>query len=73
MRMSSDDDPKGWRLEVDQECIDLYARLSEESRPLTLDECSQLMALVDAWRAHEHRKHVALMNALSKLEQQRRS
>ena len=58
---SSDEDPRSWRLEVPQERIDLYCEIKAEPRALTADEAEQLIELVDAWRAHEHRKHIALM------------
>jgi hypothetical protein len=53
-----------WRIDVPQDRIDLYLELSNEPLILTSDEAAKLIELVDAWRAFEHAKHVALMNAL---------
>jgi len=58
------DDPRNWRLEVPQDRIDLYRELSEQPRSLSADEAAMMVELVDAWRTHEHRKHIALMHAL---------
>jgi hypothetical protein len=62
-----DSDPANWRIDASQDCIDLYLELANEARALTAQEASMMVELVDAWRAHEHRKHIALMEALSKL------
>jgi hypothetical protein len=59
-----DDDPQDWRIDVPQNRIDLYLELKKQPRPLAAAEARMLVELVDAWRAHEHRKHVALMQAL---------
>jgi hypothetical protein len=63
-----EDDPRNWRLDVPEPCIDLYSELRERPRDLTAEEAQMLVALVDAWRAHEHRKHIALMAALAQRE-----
>ena len=55
------DDPRDWRLDTSQDRIDLYLELSEQPRALTAEEAGMLVDLVDAWRALEHRKHIALM------------
>lgn len=57
----TEDDPQDWRLDIPQDRIDLYLELSEQPRALTAEEASMMVDLVDAWRAHEHRKHIALM------------
>lgn len=64
---NDDPDPQNWRLHVDQRCIDLYRSVHDNPRPLTAEECAQLVELVDAWRSHEIRKHNALMAALAKV------
>lgn len=53
-------DPRDWRLDVEQDRIDLYLELRECPRALTEDEARMMVELVDAWRALEHRKHIAL-------------
>ena len=60
----SEDDPRNWRLEVSDEPIALYEQLVDRPRALSEAECRQLIDLIDAWRAHEHRKHIALMQCL---------
>ena len=60
--------PQNWRLDIDRSCIDLYLALHDAPRPLTADECQQMVDLVDAWRAAEHRTHIALMRALAGLD-----
>jgi hypothetical protein len=60
------DDPRNWRLEVAQDHTDLYMELKAHPRALTADEATMLVELVDAWRAHEHRKHIALMAAIDR-------
>lgn len=57
-------DPRTWRLDILPDRIDLYLNLKDEPRPLTSHEASMLVELIDAWRSHEHRKHLALMAAL---------
>ena len=54
------EDPSNWQLEIEQDRIDLYLELHERPRPLTEDEARMMVELVDAWRALEHRKHIAL-------------
>jgi hypothetical protein len=54
------DDPQHWRLDVSQGCLDLYRELSESPRSLNPSEARMMVELVDAWRALEHRKHMAL-------------
>jgi hypothetical protein len=61
----SEDDPRNWVLEIPDEPIALYEQLLDQPRPLTEAECRQVIDLIDAWRAHEHRKHIALMRCLS--------
>ena len=60
-------DPRTWTLDVDPACIDLYLDLSDEPRPLTAAEAQMMVDLVDSWRMHEQRKHMALMDALHQL------
>jgi hypothetical protein len=67
-----DDDPQDWRLDVPQDRIDLYLELKERPRSLAAAEARMLVELVDAWRAHEHRKHIALKEALRALNQSAR-
>jgi hypothetical protein len=43
--------------------IDLYRELADRPRALTADEATMMVELVDAWRALEHRKHIALEHA----------
>jgi hypothetical protein len=62
--MTEKDDPRDWRLDISERHLDLYSELSEHPRPLSQDEARMMVELVDAWRAHEHRKHIALMRAL---------
>ena len=62
------DNPQNWRLDVPQNRIDLYLELSDSPRPLSTEEAQMMVELVDAWRAGEHEKHIALMNALSSRE-----
>lgn len=57
-------DPRDWRLDVAESCIELYLELSERPRPIKRVETEMLLEVIDAWRAHEHRKHIALMRAL---------
>lgn len=54
------EDPSNWRLDVEQDRIDLYLELLERPRALSEDEARMMVELVDAWRAAEHRKHIAL-------------
>ena len=61
----SDDDPRSWKLDIPSDRIDLYSELSDELRPLTAQEAGMMVELVNAWRSHEHRKHIALMAALA--------
>ena len=58
------DDPRNWRLDIEDDRIDLYLELLERPRALTDDEARWMVELVDAWRAAEHRKYIALMRAL---------
>ena len=57
-------DPRNWRLSVSKAHLALYSELSKEPRDLTPSEARMMVELVAAWRAHEHRKHIALMAAL---------
>jgi hypothetical protein len=63
MPRADDDDPQNWRLDVPQDRIDLYLELANDPRPLTADEARMMVELVDAWRALEQRKHIALKHA----------
>jgi hypothetical protein len=54
------EDPGDWRLEVPQDRVDLYLELVAHPRPLTEKEAQMMVELVDAWRALEQRKHIAL-------------
>jgi len=54
------EEPSDWRLDVRQDRIDLYLELIECPRPLTEEEARMMVELVDAWRALEHRKQIAL-------------
>jgi hypothetical protein len=56
----SGEDPRDWQLEIEQDRIDLYLELHEAPRALTESEARVMVELVDAWRALEHRKHIAL-------------
>ena len=62
-----DADPRKWTLDVDRDCIDLYLSLLDEPRELTADEAKKMVDLVNAWRAGEHEKHIALMAALDQI------
>jgi hypothetical protein len=62
-----DSDPGSWKLDVDQASIDLYLSLLDASRALTADEATMMVDLVNAWRAHEHEKHIELMAALDEV------
>lgn len=62
--MKGEDDPRDWRLDISERHLDLYAELLEHPRPLSEVEARMMVELVDAWRAHEHRKHIALMAVL---------
>ena len=55
------EEPRNRRLEIEEDRIDLYLELLERPRALTEDEARKMVELVDAWRALEHRKHIALM------------
>jgi hypothetical protein len=59
----SSDDPQDWRLDIPMDRIDLYRELADRPRALTADETRMMIELVDAWRALEHRKHIALKHA----------
>jgi hypothetical protein len=59
----SSDDPQDWRLDIPMDRIDLYRELADRPRALTADEARMMVELVDAWRALEHRKHIALEHA----------
>lgn len=64
------------------EAIDLYLRLSNrllagdvpdaESPALNWREAALLIGLIDAWRSHEHRKHIALRHALERAQRRLR-
>jgi hypothetical protein len=61
-------DPRKWKLEVDQAAIDLYVTLLDAPRALSTDEAAMMVDLVNAWRAGEHEKHIALMAALAEIQ-----
>jgi hypothetical protein len=61
----TDDDPRNWRVGVSDAHLALYRELCRQPRDLTASEAAMMVELVDAWRAHEHRKHMALMVALA--------
>lgn len=61
-------DPADWRLDVPGDRIDLYRELADRPRSLTAAEAMMLVELVDAWRRLEHRKHIALGQALAALD-----
>jgi hypothetical protein len=63
MARADDDNPQNWRLDVPRDRIDLYLELATDPRPLTADEARMMVELVDAWRALEQRKHIALTHA----------
>lgn len=69
--LGRDPDPRNWKLDVDQAAIDLYVGLLGAPRALTTDETAMMVDLVNAWRAGEHEKHIALMAALSEVERLR--
>jgi hypothetical protein len=58
-------DPRNWGLDIPQDRIDLYLELSDSPRNLTAAEAAMLVEVIDAWRRHEHFKHIALMHALA--------
>jgi hypothetical protein len=66
-----DTDPRNWKLDVDEPSINLYVSLLDAPRPLTADEAAMMVDLVNAWRSHEHDKHVGLMAALAEVERLR--
>lgn len=66
--LGRDPDPRKWKLDVDQAAIDLYVSLLDAPRALTTDETAMMVDLVNAWRAGEHEKHLALMAALTEVE-----
>lgn len=62
-------DPRNWRLDVDQQSIDLYLTVAQgEPRPLTAEEGTQMLDVIYGWRAAEQRKHMVLMSALDALD-----
>ena len=63
-----DADPRRWKLDVDPAAIDLYVSLRDAPRALGADEAVLMVDLVDAWRAHEHEKHIALMAILREVQ-----
>jgi hypothetical protein len=65
---ADDSDPRNWQLSISDDHVALYSALKDEPRGLSLREAQMLVELVDAWRAHEHRKHIALMNAIEPRE-----
>jgi hypothetical protein len=67
MTADRDPDPRKWTLDVDRDCIDLYLSLLDEPRALTADEATKMVDLVNAWRAGEQEKHIALMAALEQV------
>jgi len=60
-----EDDPQRWRLDVSEAHVNLYVELISEPRALTKREAETMVELVGAWRALEHRKHIALQSARS--------
>jgi hypothetical protein len=68
MAAERDPDPRKWKLDVDPAAIDLYVSLLDAPRALTTDEAAMMVDLVDAWRAGEHEKHIALMTALAEVQ-----
>jgi hypothetical protein len=60
------DDPQHWSLDIPVDRIDLYLQLKDAPRALTAAEATMMVELVDAWRALEHRKHIALEHARQK-------
>jgi hypothetical protein len=63
-----DDDPASWRLDIQDDRIDLYVELINEPRALTADEAMMLVDLIHAWRELEYRKHVALRDVKAQLQ-----
>ena len=63
-RVDRIEDCANWSIQAPREQIDLYRELVEQPRVLTAPESAALVELIDSWRAHEHRKHVALKQAL---------
>lgn len=68
MTVERDPDPKKWRLEVDQAAIELYVSLLDTPRALSTAEATTMVDLLDAWRAGEHEKHIALIAALTEIQ-----
>ena len=66
-----DPDPRKWKLDIDETAIDLYVGLLDAPRALTADEAAMMVDLVNAWRAGEHEKHIALMAALDEVQRLR--
>jgi hypothetical protein len=66
MSVHDESDPASWRIDASQDCIDLYLELANEPRALSAREASMMVELVDAWRSHEHTKHIALIEALGR-------
>jgi hypothetical protein len=62
-----DDNPQKWRFDIPPDRVDLYLELKENPRALTAEEAEMMVELVDAWRGHEHRKHIALIDVLAQL------
>jgi hypothetical protein len=58
-------EPANWRLDMSDRHIELYSELSSKPRAITKDEARMLVELVDAWRALEHRKHLAVERLLA--------
>ncbi len=54
----NEDHPRSWPLEITDEPVALCEQLVDQPRALSEAECRQLIDLIDAWRAHEHRKHI---------------
>lgn len=59
-----DNDPRTWTLDIPEDRVNLYKELKNAPRELTPAEAEMMVELVDAWRGHEQRKHIALMEAL---------
>ena len=64
-------DPRRWRLDVGRQGTDLSLSLAQhQPRPLSAEECTQMLEVIDGWRAAEQRKHIVLMAALEALDRE---
>ncbi len=66
--VNRDPNPQNWVLDVARECIDLYLELLDAPPALSPNEAEMMVDLVNAWRAAEHEKHIALMAALAEVQ-----